>query len=82
MFGDSASESSTLWEATGPVNISVCEACMLSTRCTSVALSYKGSEGAHSWALQSNKGENIACGRQSLGRLPRDFRPCGRQRNP
>ena len=28
------------------------------------------------------KGDNIACGRQSLGMLPRNFRSCGRQRTP
>ena len=33
------------WKATGPFSIVACEACMLSTRCTPVALSYKGSEG-------------------------------------
>ena len=45
-FGDAASESSTLWEATGPVSIQAWEACMQSTiyRCTPVALSYKGTE--------------------------------------
>ena len=43
--GDAASESSTLWEATGPVSIQAWEACMGPTRCTPVALSYKGTEG-------------------------------------
>ena len=52
------------------------------TRCTPVALSYKGSEGGSKFGLVANNGKNIASGRQSLGMLPRNFRPCGRQRTP
>ena len=44
-FDDAASESSTLWEATGPVSMQAWEACMEHTRCSPVALSYKGTEG-------------------------------------
>ena len=43
-FGDAASESSTLWEATGPVSMQASEPCIGPTRCTPVAFSYKGLE--------------------------------------
>ena len=81
-FGDGASESSTLWEATGPVSIQAWEACMGPTRCTPVALSYKGSEGGSNLGPVANNDKNIASGWQSLGMLPRNSRPCGRQRTP
>ena len=70
-FGDAASESSTLWAATGPVSIQAWDACMGPTRCTPVALSYKGSEGGSKLGPVANNGKNIASGRQSLGMLPR-----------
>ena len=44
MFGDAASESSTLREATDSLNMSAMEAWLWSTRCTPVALGFKGSE--------------------------------------
>ena len=50
-FGDAASESSTLWEATGPVSISAWEACMRSTRCTPLLRVIRGQKGAQSLAL-------------------------------
>ena len=43
-FGDAASESTTLWEATGIVSMQSWEACMGPSRCTPVALGFKGSE--------------------------------------
>ena len=52
------------------------------TRCTSVALSYKGSEGDSKLGPVANNGKNIASERQSFGMLPRNFRPCGRQLTP
>ena len=79
-FWDAASESLTLWEATGPVSMQACEPCMGPTRCTPDTLSYKGSVGGSKLGLVANNGKNIASGRQSLGMLPRNFRPCGRQR--
>ena len=52
------------------------------TSCTPVALSYKGSEGGSKLDSVAKYGKNIASERQSLGMLPRNFRPCGRQRTP
>ena len=52
------------------------------TRCTPVALSYKGSEADSNLGPVANNRKNIASGRQSLGMMPRNFRPCGRQRTP
>ena len=43
-FGDAASESSTLQEATDPLSMSAMDACLWPTRCTPVALGSKGSE--------------------------------------
>ena len=40
----------------------------------------RGQKGAQIGAQQPNNDDNIACVRQSLGMLPRNFRPCGRQR--
>ena len=81
-FGDAASESSTLWEATGPVSMQAWEPCMGPIRCIPVALSYKGSEGGSKLGPVANNGKNVVSGRQSLWILPRNFRPCGRQRIP
>ena len=58
------------------------EACMGPTRCTPVALSYKGSEGGSKLGPVANNGKHIASGRQSFGMLPQNFRPCGRQWTP
>ena len=50
------------------------------TKCTPVALGFKGSERGSKLGPVANNGENIASGRQSLGMRPRNLRPCGRQR--
>ena len=50
------------------------------TRCTPVALGFKGSELGSKWGSVANNSENIASGRQSLGMRPRNLRPCVRQR--
>ena len=50
------------------------------TRCTPVALGFKGSEWGSKLGPVANNSENIASGRQSLGMRPRNLRPCGRQR--
>ena len=50
------------------------------TRCTLVALGFKGSEWASKLGPVANNGENIASERQSLGMQPRNRGPCGRQR--
>ena len=52
------------------------------TRCTPVALSYKGSEGGSTLGPVGNNCKNIASGRQSFGMLPRTFQPFGRQGSP
>ena len=52
------------------------------TRFTPVVLSFKGSKGVSKLGPVANNGKNIASGRQSLGMLPGNFRPCGRQRTP
>ena len=49
------------------------------TRCSSVAIDFKGSERGSKLGPVVNNGENIASGRQSLGMRPRNVRPCGRQ---
>ena len=51
-------------------------------RCIPVALSYKGSEGGSKLGPIDKNGDNIACWRQSLGMLPRNFQPFRRQRTP
>ena len=50
------------------------------TRCTPVALGFKGSEWGSKLDSVANNGENIASGRESLGMRPRNLRPCRRQR--
>ena len=60
--------------------MSAIEACLSPTRCTPVALGFKGSEWGSKLGRVANNSENIACGRQSLGMRPRNLRPCGRQR--
>ena len=55
---------------------------MRHTRCTPVALSYKGSEEGSKLGSVANNGKDTASGRQSLGMLPQNFRPSGRQRTP
>ena len=50
------------------------------TRCSSVAIGFKGSERESKLGPVANNGENIASGRQSLGMRPRNLRPCERQR--
>ena len=52
------------------------------TRCTPVALGFKGSEWGSKLGPVANNGENIASGRESLGMRPRNLRPCGRQPTP
>ena len=42
-FGDAAWDFSTLREATDPLSMSAVEACLWPTRCTPVALGFKGS---------------------------------------
>ena len=79
-FRDVASEISTLREATDPLSMSAIEACLLPTRCTPVALGFKGSEWGSKLCRVANNSENIACGRQILGMRPRNLRPYGRQR--
>ena len=79
-FGDAASEFSTLREATDPLSMSAMETCLSHTRCTSVALGFKGSEWGSKLGPVANNSENIASGRQSLGMRPRNLRSCGRQR--
>ena len=74
-FGVAASESSTLWDATGfVISIKVCDARIGPTRCTPVALGFKGSErGQKGWSKlgpTAKSGQNIASGRQSLGMRP------------
>ena len=49
------------------------------TSCTPVSLSYKGSEGGSNLGPVANNVENIANGSQSLGKRPRNLRPCGMQ---
>ena len=46
------------------------------TRCTPVALGFKGSEWGSKLDPVANNSENIASGRQSLGMRPRKLRPC------
>ena len=77
-FGDAVSEFSTLREATDPLSMSAMEACLSPTRCTPVALGFKGSEWGSKLGPVASNSENIACGRQSLGMRPRNLRPCGR----
>ena len=79
-FRDAASEISTLREATDPPSMSAIEACLLPTRCTTVALCFKGSEWGSKLGPVANNSENIASGRQRLGMRPRKLPPCGRQR--
>ena len=43
-FGDAAWEFSTLQKATDPLSMSATEACLWPTRCTPVALGFKGSK--------------------------------------
>ena len=81
-FRNAASESSTLWEATDPVRVQASKPYMMPSRCNSVALSYKGTEGGSKLGPVANNGKNIASGRQSWWMLPRNFRTCGRQRSP
>ena len=50
------------------------------TRCTPVALGFKGSEGGSELDPVANNRENISNGRQSLGMQTRNLRPCGIQR--
>ena len=50
------------------------------TRCTPVALGFKGSEWGSKLGPVASDDENIASGRESLGMRPRNLRPCGRQR--
>ena len=52
------------------------------TRCSPVALGFKGSERGSKLRPVANNGENIARGRQSLGMRSRNFRHCGRQWTP
>ena len=47
------------------------------TRCTPVALGFKGSKRGSKLGPVANIDENIASGRQSLGMRPRNLRPCG-----
>ena len=49
------------------------------TRCSFVALGFKGSERGSKLGPVANNGENIARGRQSLGMRSRNFRHCGRK---
>ena len=46
------------------------------TKCTPVALGFKGQKGDQRFSV-ANKGDS---GRQSLGNRPWNRRPCGRQR--
>ena len=48
--------------------------------CTAVAFGFKGQERGSKWGPVFNNGENIASERPSLGKCPRNLRPCGRQR--
>ena len=50
------------------------------TRCTLVALGFKGSEWGSKFGPVANNDENIACGRQNMGMRLRNLRPYGRQR--
>ena len=52
---------------------------MGSIRCTPVAFGFKGPERGSKWGPVVNNGENIASGSQSLGKRPRNLRPCGMQ---
>ena len=52
------------------------------TRCTSVALGFKGSEWGSKLGPVANNGENIVSGRESLGMRPRNLRLNGRQPTP
>ena len=47
------------------------------TRCSPVALGFKGSERGSKLGPVANNGENIARGRQNLGMRSRNFRHCG-----
>ena len=49
-----------MWEATGPVSMQAWVACMWPTRCTPIALSYKGSQGDSKLGSVANNGKNIA----------------------
>ena len=79
-FGDAASEFSTLREATDALSMSVMEACISPTTCTTVALGFKGSEWGSTLDPVASNSENIASGKQSLGMRPRNLRPCVSQR--
>ena len=46
---------------------------MGSTKCTPVALGFKGSERGSNLGPVDNNGENIASGRQRLGMRPRNL---------
>ena len=50
-FGDAASESSTLWDATGSVITYPWNACMGPTRCAPLLCVIKGQKGAQMWVL-------------------------------
>ena len=52
------------------------------TRCTPVALTFKGSESGSYLGPVASNSENIASERECLGMRPRNLRPCGRQRTP
>ena len=51
------------------------------TRCSPVALGFKGSERGSKLGPVANNGENVASGRQRLGMRPLNLRPCGREGN-
>ena len=53
---------------------------MRPTKCTPVALGFKGSERGSILGPVANNGENIANGRQNLVMRSRNLRPCGRER--
>ena len=60
--------------------MSAMEACLSPTRCTPVALGFKGSEWGSQFGTVADNNENIASGRQSLGMWTRNLRPYKRQR--
>ena len=66
-FGDAASEFSTLREATEPLSMSAIKACLWPTRCTPVALGFKGSE----W------GSNLGCQDSEMQYLGEKVWGCG-----
>ena len=54
-FGDAVSECWTLREATDPLSMSAMEACLWPTRCTLVALGFKGSEWGSKLGCQDSE---------------------------